>query len=154
MMVPSSTANRLAVSKRCKLLHDGLTTRICCRRLIRLVTRMRRGSQPYPTNWIVSDLSQLIHHSCYSGYYLPVDLERVVYVEPGFLGGGFPVKNSVGSSIRLLSELKQLSRILEVEGDYQWDEGDPLTAVKAPFSQLYVITRISCEKNLPIVFYG
>lgn len=97
---------------------------------------------------------QLVDHDCFSGYYLPTDLDRVVYVEPYLIFGRFPAKKPVGSSIRLLKELERLANVLQVWGEYKWDERDPLAVVKAALSQLHLIARTSCSKNLPIVFYG
>ena len=97
---------------------------------------------------------QIVEHSCYSGYYIPTDLERIVYVEPYSSWGGVMFKHSVGSSIRLLKELGQLSGVLGITTEYEWQETDPLNEVKASFAQLYEVAKISVATNLPIVFYG
>lgn len=96
---------------------------------------------------------QLVNHSCHSGYLLPIELERVVYVEPHKIHA-WTFKHSVGSSPRLHEELRRLSGVLGIEGGYVWQNDDPLAAIKTACTQLYEITRISCEKNLPVVFYG
>jgi hypothetical protein len=97
---------------------------------------------------------QTVDHSCFSGYYLPADLERVVYVEPFPSWGGIVFTHSVGSSISLLKELQQLSELLNIDGESKWDKKDPLAEVKASFSQLYEVAKISIKQDLPIVFYG
>ena len=96
----------------------------------------------------------LVDHNCYGGYYLPAEMERVVYVEPFVAWGKFVFKNSVGSSNRLLKELQQLSGVLGVDDQYDWEEGDPLVEVKMAIAQLYKVAKISCEQNLPVIFDG
>lgn len=56
---------------------------------------------------------QVVEHCCHSGYYVPAELERVVYVEPFQSWGGLTFKRSVGSSPRLLTELQQLVERLD-----------------------------------------
>jgi hypothetical protein len=97
---------------------------------------------------------QLVAHSCYSGYFIPTDLERVVYVERYTIWDTWRFKRSVGSSLRLLADLEQLGQVLEVDEHYQWTQGDPLAPVKAAFAQLFEIAKISRKMNLPIVFHG
>jgi hypothetical protein len=97
---------------------------------------------------------QLVDHSCHSGYYLPAEVERVVYVEPFTSWGGFVFKHSVGSSPRLLAELERLAPVLGTDEHYDWVEGDPLAEVKAAFVQLFEVAKISRQNDLPIVFYG
>ena len=97
---------------------------------------------------------QIVDHSCYSGYYIPCDLDRVVYVEPFQTWGGIQFFHSVGSSNRLLLELEQLAQSLNVDSEYEWCNDDPLADVKASFALLYRIAKTSCEQNLPIVFDG
>lgn len=97
---------------------------------------------------------QIVDHSCYSGYYIPAEVERVVYVEPFTSWGGFVFKHSVGSSYRLLAELERLAEVLGTDEHYEWVEGDALAAVKEAFAQLFEVAKISHQKDLPIVFYG
>jgi hypothetical protein len=97
---------------------------------------------------------QVVDHSCHSGYYVPAEVERVVYVEPFTSWGGFVFTHSVGSSHRLLGELERLAQVLGTDEHYQWSEGDPVAQVKMAFAQLYEVAKISRQKNLPIVFYG
>jgi hypothetical protein len=97
---------------------------------------------------------QVVDHSCYSGYYVPAGVERVVYVEPFTSWGRFVFKHSVGSSYRLLAELDSLARVLGTDERYEWTEGDPLAEVKAAFAQLYEVAKVSGRQNLPIIFHG
>jgi hypothetical protein len=97
---------------------------------------------------------QLVEHSCFSGYFIPAELERVVHVEPYRSFGDFVFHRAVGSSFRLLEELRQLSGVLGIEGDGIWQEADPLAEVKAAFAQLHKAAKISVEQDLPIVFFG
>jgi len=97
---------------------------------------------------------QVVDHSCYTGYYVPAEVERVVYVEPFTSWGGFIFKHSVGSSHRLLSELERLAQVLGADEHYEWVEGDPLADVKAAFAQLLEVAKISRQQDLPITFYG
>jgi hypothetical protein len=97
---------------------------------------------------------QVVYHSCYSGYYLPAEIERVLYVEPHTSFGEFAFWHSVGSSQRLLGELDQLARVVNCDEHYQWIDGDPLAEVKEAFAQLYAVAKISQQSDLPIVFHG
>jgi hypothetical protein len=97
---------------------------------------------------------QIVNHSCHTGYFIPTDLDRVVFVEPFVAWGRFEFKHSVGSTMRLLNELQHLGEVLNVKRDHQWEKDDPLAMIKSDFSQLYSIALISSEKNLPIIFYG
>jgi hypothetical protein len=97
---------------------------------------------------------QIVDHSCYNGYYIPAELERVVYVEPFTSWSNFVFKHSVGSSYRLLAELERLTQVLGTDEHYEWVEGDPLEDVKVTFAQLFEVAKISRQTNLPIIFYS
>lgn len=97
---------------------------------------------------------QIVNHSCHSGYYIPAEVERVVYVEPFTSWGNFVFKHSVGSCHRLLAELERLAQMLDTDEHYEWVEGDPLAQVKARFAQLFEVAKVSRQKDLPIIFYG
>lgn len=97
---------------------------------------------------------QIVHHSCHNGYFVPAEVERVVYVEPFTSWGRFVFKRSVGSSHRLLAELERLGQALGVDEHYEWSEGDSLAEVKSAFAQLQGIAKISRQVDLPIVFHG
>ncbi len=84
---------------------------------------------------------QIVDHSCHSGYYIPAEIERVVFVEPFTSWGNFVFRHSVGSSHRLLAELERLAQVLGTDEHYQWVEGDPLAEVKATFAQLFEVAN-------------
>jgi hypothetical protein len=96
---------------------------------------------------------QLVDHDCYCGYFVPAELERVIYLPekhrsiPDFA-------RAVGSSVRLLSELRQLSEVLGVGLEYTWSQDDPLREIKHAFAQLYTVATLSCTHRLPIIFWG
>jgi hypothetical protein len=104
----------------------------------------------------VDDLScpHLVEHSCYSGYFLPCEFERLVKVEPFLIYGHWPSAHSVGSSPRLLRELERVQEELQVSSDYQYPQEDPLIAVKTAFLQLREVAQLSCQHGLPIIFWG
>jgi hypothetical protein len=97
---------------------------------------------------------QLVGHSCFTGYFLPVEIDRVVYVEPFRSWGHVVLHRSVGSSHRLLAELQVLAGELNADEHYRWVEGDDLHEVKQALAQLLTLAKLSCGRDLPIVFHG
>lgn len=103
-----------------------------------------KGKPTYP---------QLVDHDCFCGYFVPAEMEPVIDIPekhrfiPNFV-------RSVGSSIRLLDELRRLSEVLGVGLEYTWSQDDPLREIKEPFAQLYRIATLSCAHALPIIFWG
>jgi len=97
----------------------------------------------------------LVEHNCFSGYFLPVDFDGVVEVEPYKSWGEFVFTRSVGSSPKLLVELSRLTDLVQADPDAAGQKGnDPLARVKEALVQLLEIARLSCERHLPIIFYG
>jgi hypothetical protein len=90
----------------------------------------------------------------YSDYFLPVDFERVVKVEPHKLGGWYEVSRSVSSTPRALRELALLNEHLRVPPDYQRQDDDPLAPVKATFAQVREFLELSNRHGLPVIFWG
>ena len=97
---------------------------------------------------------QIVDHSCYSGYFIPAELERVVYVEPYTAWGKWEFKHSVGSTPRLLGELEHLSRVLADADIRRRADPDAIADVDVVFTQLYHVAKISRDKDLPIIFHG
>ncbi|MFK7932938.1 MAG: hypothetical protein AB8G22_05470 [Saprospiraceae bacterium] len=58
----------------------------------------------------VFPFEHLIIHSDTDGFYLPIDFQRVIVTENSDLSGGF-----IGSSYRLLEELRELAKWLELD---------------------------------------
>jgi hypothetical protein len=96
----------------------------------------------------------LVGHDCFNGYYLPCEFERLVEVEPYTDFGQWPTFRSVGSSSRLLRELKLVQVELRVPDDYECPVDDPLVSVKAAYLQLRKVAELSCRHGLPVIFLG
>ncbi|QDT56416.1 hypothetical protein Pan44_44700 [Caulifigura coniformis] len=96
----------------------------------------------------------LVGHSCFSGYYLPVDFEKVVQVEPYLILGYYPATHAVGSSPRLMKELDRIQVDLQAPADQRLDASDPLVDVKVAYLQLRDIAELSCRHGLPVIFHG
>jgi hypothetical protein len=75
----------------------------------------------------------LIEHDCYSGYFLPCDFELMAEVEPYQLYDNWSFSKPVGSSFRLIRELKFVQSELKVPDDYLFSDDDPLSPVKTAF---------------------
>jgi len=96
---------------------------------------------------------QLVQHSCYSGYFLPTEFDRVVHVEPFTIANHWTFHRSVGSAPRLLAELMQLGELLGIDGE--WPKADdPLHWVKGALIQLLETAKLSRDHRLPIIFCG
>lgn len=93
-------------------------------------------------------------HSFHTGYFLPIDFERVIFVEPFTIHNHWTFHHSVGSAPRLLTELNELGRMLGIDETWKWDATDPLARIKETFVQLLTVAKLSCEHDLPIIFHG
>ena len=96
----------------------------------------------------------LVGHSCFSGYYLPVDFENIIEVEPYLILGYHRTHKHVGSSVRLLRELDIVQSELQTPAGYLREANDPLWFVKLGYQQLREVAELSCQHGLPIVFHG
>jgi hypothetical protein len=96
----------------------------------------------------------LVEHDCFSGYYLPCDFERLVEVEPYLIFGQRPASRSVGSSPRLLRELELVQAALQDAKGCDKPVDGPLVTVKAAYVQLREVAELSCQRGLPIIFWG
>ena len=96
----------------------------------------------------------LVKHSCYNGYYLPCDFTTVVEVEPYLIFGTWPAHREVASAPRLLQELDRLQKELQWPENYIWTDGDPMAQVKYGYLQLRKAAELSCQHDLPIIFWA
>ncbi len=96
----------------------------------------------------------LTGHSCFNGYYLPVDFETIVSVEPYMILGRWPAHRQVGSSLRLMNELEIIHEVLQTPCGYLRNNDDPLADVKVAYQQLREVAELSCRHGLPVIFHG
>lgn len=96
----------------------------------------------------------LVQHDLHSGYYLPCEFEKVTYTDPFTGYGSVTFQRAVGSSLRLLVELEKLNEHLQVPDEYRGEPDDHLASVKAAWVQLREMACLSCDRDLPIVFWG
>jgi hypothetical protein len=112
---------------------------------------------------------QLAAHDCFGGYFLPCDFRQVVQVEPYEIRI-FKFSNSVGSTLKLLEELKVVGEHLEIDGESCLENdaktitfkrvdnldvaSDELFYVKFAFALLQRAAKLSHENNIPIIFCG
>jgi hypothetical protein len=96
----------------------------------------------------------LVGHSCFSGYFLPCEFDRLVQVEPYRVADHWDFTRSVGSTPRLRRELEMVAGHLDIPEGYDYPQDDPLVAVKASFLQLREVADLSLKHGLPIIFWG
>jgi hypothetical protein len=96
---------------------------------------------------------QLVTYSCYSGYFLPVFFEKVVYTEPHQIAY-WEFHRTVGSSPALLRELEGLVELTSLNPAKDYNYGILAERVRIELIQLLEITRLSVQHKLPIIFYG
>ena len=96
----------------------------------------------------------LVNHSCFSGYYLPCEFERLVEVEPHLIFATWVNTRDVGSAPRLLHELDLVQAELQVPEGYAFPADDPLRPVKGAYLQLREVAELSCQHGLPAIFWG
>lgn len=96
----------------------------------------------------------LWNNSYYNDYFLPVEFERVVEVEPYLVVGTWKGSRRVGSTPRALRELQALNRHLRVDPSYEWRDDDPLATVKVCFNHVREILELSQKHQLPVIFWG
>ncbi|MBM4030623.1 MAG: hypothetical protein FJ291_02420 [Planctomycetes bacterium] len=96
----------------------------------------------------------LVEHSCYNGYFLPCEFERLVNVEPYKVFGRWLFHKAVGSSPRLLRELSFVQEHLKAPDGYTYESDDPLAEVKMAFLQMRKAAVLSCRHGLPIIFWA
>jgi len=110
----------------------------------------------------VTRFPHIINHSDCEGFYLPVDFEFPVFFESGDELEGLV---SVGSSVRLSSELKELApelfetsgktdvRSLALPNHYFREDRSDIGRAKDVWSKLYLLSEASIKQNLPIHFH-
>jgi len=124
--------------------------------------------------WKLSDVDKmscphLVKHDCYSGYFLPCDFPRIVEVE-GYESFGQSFKRHVGSSFQLRRELELINQYLQLNVEQWYNDtsthsehvtingrshvADPLYYVKWCYAVLQEASKLSCERGLPIIFWG
>lgn len=96
----------------------------------------------------------LVEHSCFSGYLLPCEFERLIEVEPYLIFGEWPAARDVGSAPRVRRELETVQSELRVPDRYDYPAADPLLAVRAAYVQLREVTQLSCRHGQPVIFWG
>lgn len=97
--------------------------------------------------------SQIIDHSCYSGYYVPCHFDRVVYVDSYQVFGRFTFQRSFGSSYTLHDQLGRLEPEMPQDDDPVISESSR-RAIAAGFKTLKDLCGHSLSHKLPIVFWG
>jgi hypothetical protein len=96
----------------------------------------------------------LSRNSYYNDYFLPVDFEHVAEVEPYKIFDTWTGSKRVGSTPRAWREFQTINEQLRVPSQYEWDEADPLSPVRAAFLQLREILESSQRHGLPVIFWG
>ena len=95
--------------------------------------------------------SHIINHSCYSGYFLPCEFDRIVRVEPHQVAR-WTFYNTVGSTQTLAKELDEIEPEASANSEYMSESTAGL--VQAGFDTLRDLSDASLKHNLPIVFWG
>jgi hypothetical protein len=96
----------------------------------------------------------LVRHCCYNGYFLPCDFETPTEVEPYLIFGQWPANRNVASSVRLRDELRRIRPEFDALTSSMPSREPHLEHVGEALAQLEKVARISCEENLPIIFWG
>lgn len=124
------------------------------------------GKGHYPTLKRIYDgtdsskrFQHLINHSDCGGYYIPIEFAEPVLLERRSFTLG--TDGPVGSSQKLLSELDEINKYLNVVGDYgQVERGsveqtirdDPWASEKHAWSVLHWLARESIARHLILIF--
>jgi hypothetical protein len=96
----------------------------------------------------------LARNGYYNGYFLPVDFERPLNVEPYKIFGQLPAARAVCSTPRALVELERISKEVDLPRNYQFDRQDPFASPREALDQLRMILELSDRHELPVTFYG
>ena len=98
--------------------------------------------------------SHIIDHSCHSGYFVPCQFDRVVYVEPfQAFGGRFTFRHSFGSSFTLGKQLNAIAELMPTANASDLPESTRELVV-AGFDTLNRLASNSIKHQLPIIFWG